>query len=286
MRGGRAYVIISIYLALLGLLGGLVYLVLYITAQQAAVTTMAQTAGKTVFGVVVGLEMMMVCFLAPALTAGSIATERERQTYDLLRVTLLPSRAIVIGKLFSAMSFLILLLLVGFPVQSLAFLLGGISIEEVLIAFLMLVITALTFCAVGLLISSLLRSTLVSTVVSYVGAILVIFGSPTLISIALSLFGIVSSLSATNFSPAQQAIYEAIILGIGYILVITNPLATAIATEVMIIATRSSIYTSIPISNNMNFPIIGPWISFCIFYLLLSLLLIGLSVRAVRKMER
>ena len=285
MRGGRAHLIISIYLALLSLLVGLVYLVIYISADQSVGGSMGQTAGKTVFAVVVVMEMMMVCFIAPALTSGAIAAERERQTYDLLRVTLLPSSAIVVGKLTSAMSFLVLLLLVGFPIQSLAFLFGGISIEEVLIAFVMLIVTALTFCSIGLFISSLLRSTLVSTVVSYVSAILVVFGSPTLISIALSLFGIVSSFSATNWTLSQQLVAEVALVAIGYFLIAINPLAAAIATEIMITATRSSVYTTLPLSNNYKFPIIGPWIAFCLLYLLLSLFLIWLSVRRVRKNE-
>ena len=46
------------------------------------------------------LETLQVVFLAPALTAGAISLEREKQTLDLLVVTPISSLAIVIGKLF------------------------------------------------------------------------------------------------------------------------------------------------------------------------------------------
>ena len=45
--------------------------------------------GKAIFGLIVWLELVMISFTAPALTSGAIALERERQTFDLLKVTLL-----------------------------------------------------------------------------------------------------------------------------------------------------------------------------------------------------
>ena len=142
MRGSRALIIMTVYLTLLSCIVGLVYAGLASSSgTNLGNIILPQVAGKSVFGVVVGIELLMVCFLAPALTAGAIAAERERQTFDLLRTTLLPTRALVLGKLFSAMSFLLLLLVAGFPIQSLAFILGGVSVEEVLVSFLLLLVT-------------------------------------------------------------------------------------------------------------------------------------------------
>jgi ABC-type transport system involved in multi-copper enzyme maturation permease subunit len=285
MRGNRAFIIISVYLLLLSTLIGLIYLG-FISAEETSPTaSLRQGLGKTVFGAVVGLELMMVCFLSPALTAGAIAAERERQTFDLLRATLLPARTLVFGKLVSAISFLLILLFVGFPLQSMAFLFGGVSIEEVLIALLMLVATAFFFSGIGLFVSSFMKSTLASTVISYVVAILVSFGIPVLITMAIAFLGIMPQafMNLTNF---QQSLLEILILVIGYAFVVINPLATAISTEIMILQEQNALFVTIPLSNGWKFPIIGPWIAYTLLYFLASLFLVWLSVRFVRQVEK
>lgn len=287
MRRGKAYIVITIYLVLMSLLVGLVYLGLASSANNLGNSGMLQTVGKIVFGIVVGVEMMMVCFVAPALTAGAISSERERQTFDLLQTTLLPAKSLVLGKLTSAMFFLLLLLVVAFPLQSLASLFGGVALGEVLVAFLLLIVTAFTFSAIGLLISSLIRSTLASTVVSYVAAIIVVFGEPTLIGIALSFISTLSGMMySTSLSAAQIRIIETFIYSIGYFLVSINPLATIIASEVMLVDKQTLFYTSLPMTNGVNFPVLAPWIAYILIYGLLSLLFIGLSIRLVRRIER
>ena len=287
MRRGRAYIIITIYLIMMSVLVGLVYLGLASTANNVGNSGSAQAVGKVVFGIVVGVEMMMVCFVAPALTAGAVSSERERQTYDLLRTTLLPTRSLVLGKLTSALSFLLLLLVVGFPLQALASLFGGVAIEEVLVAFLLLAVSALTFSAIGLLVSSLMKSTLASTVISYVAAIIVVFGEPTLIGIALSFMSMLSGLVYTSsLAPFQIKILEALLYSIGYILIALNPLATIIASEVMLIEKQTLFYTTLPMTNGGNFPILAPWIAYVLIYGFFSLVFIWISIRFVHRVEK
>lgn len=287
MRGSRAFIIITVYLTLLSCLVSLVYASMAASYSNTGVTNiLPQTVGKSVFGVVVGIELLMVCFLAPALTAGAIAAERERQTFDLLRATLLPARSLVWGKLFSAMSFLLLLLLVGFPIQSLAFVLGGISVEEVLVSFLMLLVTAFGFSALGLFISSLMRTTLASTVVSYVGAVLLVFGVPLLLLIAISFFGSFLGGFTPNLTNAQQLIFEFMVFSLIYMLVVSNPLATLVASELMFTELQAVFYGTLPLSNGGQFPVVSPWITYSLLVLLLSGVFIGLSIRQVRRAER
>jgi ABC-2 type transport system permease protein len=287
MRRGRAYLIITIYLIMMSILVGLVYFGLASTANNVGNSSSVQAVGKVVFGIVVGVEMMMVCFVAPALTAGAVSSERERQTYDLLRTTLLPARSLVIGKLISALSFLLLLLVVGFPLQALASLLGGVALEEVLAAFVLLVVSALTFSAIGLFVSSLLKSTLASTVISYVAAIIIVFGEPTLIGIALSFISMLSGLVYTsNLAPFQLTILEALLFSFGYILIALNPLATIIASEVMLVEKQNLFFTTLPMTNGGNFPILAPWIAYVLIYGFFSLVFIGISIRLVRRVEK
>ena len=285
MRGVRALIIVTVYLVLMSILISLIYLG-FVSAEETSPTTSIRNAvGKTIFGAVVGMELMMVCFLSPALTAGAIAAERERQTFDLLRTTLLPARSLVFGKLVSALSFLLILLFVGFPLQSMAFLFGGVSIEEVLIAMLILVSTAFFFSGIGLFISSFMKTTLASTVISYIVAILIAFGLPVLISMAIIFLGVLPQ-AISNLSSFQETLLEILIVVIGYSFIAINPLATAISTEMMILEKQNAFYITLPLSNGWNFPILGPWIFYTLAYLFASLVLVWLSIRSVRQVEK
>lgn len=285
MRGGKAFILLTIYLTLMAGLSSLILLTFAISGEIPG-SNLITYAGKALFWAVAGVEMTMTCFVAPALTAGAISSERERQTFDLLRTTLLSARSLVLGKYVSAFSFLLLLLVVAFPLQSLSYLMGGVAIEEVFIAFLLLIITAAAFSAVGLFVSSFTRSTLASTVISYVIANLIVFGIPLFIYIALILFSVLTLGNITNLSPLQETLLNILIFTIGWCFVAINPVATAIATEVILIEEQSAFYALIPMSNGWSFPLLSPWIGYVALYALLSLMLIGLSIRFVRKAEK
>lgn len=280
MRGGRAFLIISIYLAMLSCLVGFVYFGYVSSSNSAVGPDIRQTLGKTVFWAVTALELMLVCFIAPALTSGAIASEREHQTFDLLRTTLLPARDLVLGKLLSALSFLFLLLAAAFPIQSMASMFGGVTVEEILVAFLLLLVSTIFFSSLGLFFSSLMKRTLAPTVLAYAGTILMVFGAPMVLFTSLGIFSNVFSNSAMN-----NPVAETILLAIGWLLVATNPLATGVATEIILLQNQSLFYTTIPLNNGLSFPVISPWIGFVLFYLWASLVLFYLSIRMVRKAE-
>src|SRR5574337_1301831 len=154
MRGARAFVVLTFNLVLMSGLVTLIYTVYAAAVSAPYGGTNRQMIGKFVFFGVVGMELLLVCFLAPAFTVNAISGERERQTFDLLRTTLLSARALVFGKLASALSYVLLLLLAALPLQSLAFLLGGVAPQDVLIASAVLIGTSFLFGAAGLFFSS------------------------------------------------------------------------------------------------------------------------------------
>jgi ABC-type transport system involved in multi-copper enzyme maturation permease subunit len=65
-------------------------------------TFQSASIGRGIFTALMFLQTLMVLVLAPASTAGTISSEREKQTLDLLAVTPISSVAIVVGKLLSA----------------------------------------------------------------------------------------------------------------------------------------------------------------------------------------
>lgn len=79
------------------------------------------------FIVLTYIQLGLVLFITPGLTAGTISSEREKQTLTILLTTAQKSWQIIFGKLASSLSFLVLMLISGLPIYSLVFLFGGVS---------------------------------------------------------------------------------------------------------------------------------------------------------------
>lgn len=278
MRGTRAFVVLTVYLVLMSGFASLLYFA-YAASTHVRSGPEGQIVGKIVFGGIVGIELFLVCFIAPAFTSSAISGERERRTLDLLRTTLLPARSLVMGKLTSALSFIVLLLLAAVPLQSLAFLLGGVAPEEVLIALGILVTTALAFGTVGVFFSALMRRTLGASVLTYTFALLTTLGLPLLLLTFLPITSIF-------YYNTPDPLVEALLYYIGGFLVAINPIATAVATEAILIQQHSAVYFTVSLSNGVSIPLVSPWLVYIPFYLLLSAVLILLSVAVVRRVEK
>jgi ABC-type transport system involved in multi-copper enzyme maturation permease subunit len=282
MRGSRAFWMLTAYLVLLSI-GMIVILLGYAASERSGAGGFIRPViGKALFGMAFGLELLTISFIAPALTAGAISSEREQNTIDLLRTTLLSARAMVLGKLFTSLSYLILLLFTALPFQSLAFLFGGIATEEVLISILLLFVTSLAFCSMGLFFSSFLRRTLMSTALSYGCAVLLVFGLPMALILGLVMFG--RFFPGLSQDPNSSMIV--FLLLIGWILVSVNPIATAILSELLFLQEQALFTFSYPLPEGETLTIISPWISYSFTYLIISFLLIWLSIRMVRRVEK
>lgn len=177
MRGKRAYIALSIFLILLSLFALAVYQVAAMEANASGDIAARATIGLTLFFSIGELEMLLVCFMAPAFTMGAISGERERQTYDLLVTTLLRPFSIVTGKLFASLSYIFLMVLASMPVMSIVFLFGGITLEQFAIGYLLLLVNACTYGTLGLFFSSLMRSTLGAAILSFGTLLMLTVGS-------------------------------------------------------------------------------------------------------------
>ncbi|MBC7249221.1 MAG: ABC transporter permease [Anaerolineae bacterium] len=279
MRGWRAFVVLTVYLLLLSCLTLALYLSVYATS--AAMVSlggglMGATTGRTLFGGIVLLELLLVCFIAPAFTAGTISGERERQTYDLLVTTLLRPRSIVFGKLGSALAYVVLLILAALPLQSLAFILGGVTPAEVFIALIGLLVTALISASVGLFFSSLVRSTILSTVLTYGVVLFMTVGLPFVIFMVLVLTPVMASLS--NYTPTW--VEQALLIYVLGFLACTNPFITAVLTELVLLEEGAVLFFTVPVDGH-NIPLVSPWIVYVLLCLLVGVALFALSVQLV-----
>ncbi len=279
MRGARAFVVLMVYVGLMSTFTVLLYMI-YATTSQVSVGSSGGVIGKIIFGGVVVVELFLVCFIAPAFTASAISGERERRTLGLLRTTLLPARRLVMGKLISALAYVVLLLVVAIPLQSLAFLMGGVTIEEVLLSFELLIVAAIGYGTLGIFLSALTKRTLSASVLTYALTLVATVALPLVSLTLVGIFGLMF------YSPgAGSPVLEALQFYVALLLSATNPIGAAVQTEAVLLQQGSVFLYTETLSNGMGIPLISPWIPYTVLYTLVSLGLILWTVRLVRRAD-
>jgi hypothetical protein len=162
MRGRETYAVGTIYiLALSALAFSLIWEV------STGRSALDPEYGKEMFLAFAITLILATCLICPAFTVGAVSSERERLTFDQLRVTLLKPYQILIGKAGPPLIYILILLFASLPVAILIVPAGGISPREVVSCYLIAFIAAAAFSLIGLMWSSIYRSTRPSTVMTY-----------------------------------------------------------------------------------------------------------------------
>lgn len=164
MRSARTPLLITLYSLLLALLA---YFTVYGRFMGATVTLGDMRLSVDGYAYMIMLQFALLVLVAPAMTAGSISGERERQTLDLLLVTNTGAVKLVLGKLLESFGFLALMVMCSLPMLSLVLITGGATFAHVLVSVAFLLLTALAALSVGLVCSSLFQRTVTATVMSY-----------------------------------------------------------------------------------------------------------------------
>jgi ABC-type transport system involved in multi-copper enzyme maturation permease subunit len=182
MRGKRAFVILTIHVLLLALFAWM-----FMRLNEETIASLSSYGGQATYasasigrGIFIGLlllQTLMVAVLAPAATAGAISSEREHQTLELLAVTPISSLAIVLGKLFSALAWVFVLILASIPVTALVFVFGGVAPDDMLRGYIVLFATVIGLGSVGIFFSALTRRTGASTGLTFVTTLALVIGS-------------------------------------------------------------------------------------------------------------
>ncbi len=270
MRGRKAFVILTIHLMVLS---GMVTLIYYgfARASSTGFGPRPQDAGKAIFGAVVLIQAIMVLFFSPAATAGAITGEKERQTYEILRTTLLSANDFVNGKLLSGLSYVFLLVIASIPLQSIAFLLGGVELTEIIIAQVLIIVSAVAYALLGLLASGDLRSTLAASVASYGTVIFFTLGIPG-IMILIAIF--LDSFS----SGVTEIFFTYIMMGL-----VSLNLPAALITSEMFLLEEGTLIGFSQSSGGITYWIPSPWYVNLFVFALLSFILYKVVVRRVRR---
>ena len=144
-------------------------------------------------------------------------------------------------------------------------------------ASVMLVVTALFFCTLGIFFSSFMKRTLTATVNSY-GSILL---SILLIVLFFLLIAYVENLSSLHNNTRTSPDYLFTLLA--WFLISTNPFLAAIMSETILVNDQSLFLTKQSIFGGTNYTLLSPWIIYVVFYLIATLLMIFLSIRRVER---
>lgn len=283
MRGGRAFAVVTVYLLLMSAFAVILFFA-NAPFTRGLSTSVTGDLGRATFAGLVGLELALMMFIAPAFTSGSVTGERERQTYDLLKITLLPRATFLVGKLESALGFIILLLLAAIPLQSIAFLFGGVTETELIVSLVILLVTAITFSAVGVFFSTLTEKTVTASVRSYSTALVILLGVPLLSTIFGGAFLAVVSGLGTGMTGSP--IWEGFLIYLGAFLSSLSPFTAATTSQTLLITQgQTGLWTATLNTNGSVIPLAAPWMTFTLIYLTAAVVLISASVRRIRAQE-
>lgn len=158
-RRKRSYLFRFIYIILLLLFVTVVWLAnsnRYDSSQALSIAQMAQ-AGMMITMAVLWFQFIMSQLIVASSLSTTISEEIRKKTIGILMVTPITGLQIVLGKLFSSLLQLIILLAISLPVLALVRLFGGIPADFIFSTFCMIVTAALFTGSISLYFSISLR---------------------------------------------------------------------------------------------------------------------------------
>jgi hypothetical protein len=173
LRDRKIFVLQTIYLTILSV--AMYLIMLQALFYDYSPASPAET-GKIIFYVLLWIQLILVVLIAPSLTCGSITTEREKKTYELLIGTLLTPAEIISGKLVHGLSYIFLLLISSLPITATVFFLGGVSPMQIVGGYLCIFAAGFICCQIGEFFSAREQKTSNSTNQSYLLIILFAIG--------------------------------------------------------------------------------------------------------------
>lgn len=178
----RTYAVRVAYAGILFLIFWVVYKEMVWNHYDARAVVSILGAGDELFNSMITINFSAIYLMLPAMMAGVITFEKERDSLHLLIVTDLRPWEIILQKYFSRLLPMFTFILLSLPLMALAFSFGGISARRILTGSLYLMLGCLQVGAYALMISSFCRTTsraLVSCYLGYFGiaALLIILES-------------------------------------------------------------------------------------------------------------
>ncbi len=186
VKSSRWIIILLVWALIIGGLTALIRYALFGNSDFTG-TTEHDSAGASMFGFIVFLVLALGSLVSPALSATSVNGDRNAGVLAIMQSTLLTPVELAVGKLLAAWACAIALLVVALPFVGWAYLEGGTPIGRLLVTLLLLALTLLVVCAIGLGYSALAAKTSASAVLTYLTVASLSLGLPLLFALSLSL---------------------------------------------------------------------------------------------------
>ncbi|AOZ92187.1 ABC transporter permease [Paenibacillus crassostreae] len=273
MRTPRAMLSVLSYILVLGFIAmGFIYITMYLNNSNGGTQQFNSGMSQMMFYVLSFAQLLMIAFMAPALTAGVISSEREKQTLSMLLTTQQSSMTIILSKLLSSLGFMALIVIATLPVYSIVFLFGGISPSQLVSLFLFYLFVMLLLGSLGVMFSTIFKRTIISIIVTYSVGIFIFLITGLLYLFLISMWqgNYGGSVAAPTFS------WVGFILGLnpaGAMLSLFDPTFS----KTIFYVRGSTINTEAPMQL---------WVEFVLVYTVVIIGSLWVSIRSIRPVRR
>lgn len=221
-RMPRTAVILLVYNSLMLLFGLFAFYVTFEGGRRYA-SVVDYSDILSIYSIMTGIEFTLILLITPMLTAGTIAGEREKQTLDILLTTKLTTFQLILGKLASSLSLILLLMISALPILAIVFSVGGVTLPDLMQFMLLIFVTSIYIGSIGIFFSVLCRKTTAATVSSYLALFVLLFGTIA----AVGAVGIVKSLDTEQYYGILSLYtYYNVSIGPFVFILLVNPLLT------------------------------------------------------------
>jgi ABC-type transport system involved in multi-copper enzyme maturation permease subunit len=170
----RTYIVRTIYaLALLGLFVFFLWGTTGMVPAGAVDSFGSLGAGRIIFERFLSIQIFAIYLMVPLLTAGAIAREKERGSLELLLITGLTPRQIIVEKMLSRSLPMIMFVMLALPPTALAYTYGGLSPVRLAATAVGLIATILFVASLAVMLSAHSRTTNTALARTYVYMVLI-----------------------------------------------------------------------------------------------------------------
>jgi ABC-2 type transport system permease protein len=201
LRSRTLWVLAIVWFCIIGVVTGAVWFILSLSSSAYDESFDAYP----LFSIIVYFVLLFGTLVAPAISAGSISSERAGGTLATTQVTLLGTWSILLGKACAAWLTGLAFLVVAAPFVVLSVALSRADVWQLLLALVALALQLALFTALGVGLSALISSSLFAIVTAYLLVALLSIG--TLIAFALSV-GVSTRYVEVEYRTFSQGYWE------------------------------------------------------------------------------
>jgi ABC-2 family transporter protein len=122
-----------------------------------------ENLGFQILMMIGGAMIILGPLAAGVISSASLVGEREAETIDLLKTSLLSTHKVIIGKLCSSLAYVLILIVIALPALGLAYMLGGVSLFQIFGIMGLVVVNTLVWGMTGMACSMLRKKSYLAT---------------------------------------------------------------------------------------------------------------------------